>query len=314
MPDISIIIVSWNTRDILRDCLRSVYKQAGDTFFEVILIDNCSADGSADMVAAEFPEVRLIRNAENVGFAAANNQGIAIARGRYVLLLNSDTVVIDGAIAKLVAFADARPDVGIVGCRTLFPNGRLQYNCYLFPSLLNLALSLTRLRKVFRHNRFFGRYRMTWWDYSSVREVDAVAGCVMLVRCRAIDEVGPMAEHYFMYSEDTDWCWRFRRKGWRTMYTPDAVIIHLRDASGSQVAVEMHLRQRKSVLMFLEMKSGRLTRWVANTMFCAASMVKLPLLALRRLTGGGAKLTKQQWQLSTAALKFHLLELIPVRS
>ena len=310
--DVSIIIVNWNTRDILRDCLRSVHEAAGDVCFEVIVVDNDSADGSADMVADEFAGVRLIRNQRNVGFAPANNQGIAASQGRYVLLLNSDTVVQDGAVAKSVRFADAHPDAAVVGCHTVFGDGRLQYNCFTFPSLLNLALSLTQLARWFRRNRFFGRYRLTWWDYATARQVDAVAGCFMLVRRTAIDEVGPMSERYFMYSEDSDWCWRFRERGWTTWYTPDARIVHLYDASGSQARAEMHLYQRRSMLMFLEMKSGGAVKAIANAMFCLASIVRLPGLALRRVLGGqGAESARRQWELSVAALKFHLSGRLP---
>ncbi len=310
--DVSVIIASWNTRDILRNCLHSVYEHCGDVSLEVIVVDNASADGSANMVATRFPQARIIRNSDNRGFAAANNQGIALAQGRYVLLLNSDTVVIDEAVARAVAFADDHPDVGIVGCRTVFPDGRLQYNCYKFPSLITLALTLSHLSRTLRRNRFFGRYRLTWWDYNSVRQVDAVAGCFMLARRQAIDDVGPMAEQYFMYSEDTDWCWRFHRRGWKTVYTPDARIVHLRDASGSQVPAEMNLWYRRSLLMFLEMKSGWLTRWIANLMFCVASMIRLPALAVRRLAGGQrGQDARPQWRLSAAALRFHLLGHFP---
>lgn len=312
MIDVSIVIVSWNTRDILRDCLRSIRESAGRVAFEIILVDNNSADGSADMAAAEFPDVRLIRNAENLGFAAGNNQGIVVARGRYVLLLNSDTVVLDGAIAAAVRFADAHPRAAIVGCHTRGPTGNLQYNCYLFPSLLNLALSLTRLQTLFWHHRFFGRSRFGWWDYESVREVDAVAGCFMLARKTAIDQVGPMCEDYFMYSEDTDWCWRFHRAGWKVMYAPDATIRHLGRCSSSQAAAEMHLLERRSLLMFLEKKSGKLARWVANLMFCVASMARLAVVGVQRLVGGrAAESARQQWALSLAALRFHFLGRLP---
>lgn len=307
MIDVSIVIVNWNTRDITRNCLRSIYQTAGDVTFEIILVDNDSGDGSAEMVETEFPAVRLVRNSRNVGFAAANNQGIAVAQGRYVLLLNSDTIVKDGAISKAMAFADANPQVGMVGCQTRCPNGAIQYNCYLFPSLLNLALSLTQLQVLFWHNRFFGRYRMGWWDYKSVREVDGIAGCFMLARKSAIDEVGPMCEEYFMYSEDTDWCWRFRRAGWKVMYTPEAVIIHLGGCSSSQAATDMHLMERRSLLIFLEKKSGRHVRWIANMMFCAATLGRFVLLSLQRAAGGRLGTSaKVKWSKTAAALRFHL--------
>jgi GT2 family glycosyltransferase len=308
MPiDVSVIIVNWNTRDLLRDCLNSLRERAGDVSREVIVVDNASCDRSADMVAAECPEVRLVANDDNRGFAAANNQGIALAGGRYVLLLNSDTRILDRGIEKVVRFADEHPQAAVVGARTLNADGTLQWNCYQFPSLLNLALSLSRLFVLFPRNRFFGRARMTWWDYDTVREVDAVAGCFMLVRRTAIDDVGPMPEEYFMYSEDTDWCWQFHRKGYKTMYTPETVVMHLREASSSQCVEDMHVLQRRSLLTFLEKKSGKTTRRLANVMFTLASAGRLLSLGMIRL--GSKQLSdssNRQWRLSTAALRFHL--------
>ncbi|MEK6797432.1 MAG: glycosyltransferase family 2 protein [Planctomycetota bacterium] len=309
--DVSIVIVSWNTRDVLRDCLRSLHERAGDAALETIVVDNHSADGSAEMIAAEFPAVRLIRNDDNRGFAAANNQGIAVAHGRYVLLLNSDTLIHDAAIEKAVEFADAHPDAGIVGCQTRGRRGNLQYNCYLFPSLLNVALSLTRLQQLFWSHRFFNRARFGWWDYQSEREVDAVAGCFMLARREAIQQVGPMSEEYFMYSEDTDWCLRMRRAGWKTMYTPKAVITHLGRCSSSQAPMDMHLLERRSLLMFLERKSGRATRAAANLMFCIASLLRVPLVGMKRLSAGRSEGVVRQWELAVAVLRFHLFGRLP---
>lgn len=305
--DVSIVIVNWNTRDITRSCLKSIYSAAGTVHFEIILVDNDSSDGSAEMVAVEFPEVRLICNRHNAGFAAANNQGIGMAWGRYVLLLNSDTIVLDAAIAKAVQFADQHPQAGLVGCQTRCPNGDVQYNCYLFPSLLNLFLSLTKLQVLFWYKPFFGRYRLGWWDYGSVREVDGIAGCFMLARKTAIDEVGPMSEDYFMYSEDIDWCWRFHKAGWKVLYTPDPQIIHLGGCSSSQAATDMHLMERRSLLIFLEKKSGKLVRWIANMMFCTATLGRVIILWCQGL---GSKAVRDsvrgKWRMALAALRFHL--------
>ncbi len=310
--DVSVIIVNWNTRELLRDCLASVYAETRGIGLEVIVVDNASSDGSAVMVEAEFPQVRLIRNPDNRGFAAANNQGIAIATGRYVLLLNSDTRVLDRAISRSVEFADAHPEAGVVGCRTLLPDGTVQQNCYQFPSLLNLGLSLSRLPMLFPRNRFFGRARMTWWAYDTVMPVDVVAGCFMLVRREALDQVGPMAEEYFMYSEDTDWCWRFHRAGWKVLYTPEPTITHYWKGSSSQCAADMHILQRRSVLMFLEKKSGKLARALANLMFCVSSLLKLPVLMMCRIGAGPrAQAARRQWALTVTALRFHLTGRVP---
>lgn len=250
--DVSIIIVNWNTCDILQDCLKSVYEQTKDLSFEVIVVDNASSDDSVEVIKRDFPQVVLIENPENRGFATANNQGVAISKGRYILLLNSDTVVLDGAIQKTIAFADRHPEAAVVGCKVLNPDRTIQPTCFVFPSLLNLFLSATYLYKVFHRSRFFGQERMTWWDRSDVRGVDVVTGCFMLVRREAIDQLGMMDEEYFMYAEETDWCYRFKKAGWKILFTPDPQIIHLGGQSSQKVKSEMVLQLRASRLLFLK--------------------------------------------------------------
>ena len=251
--DLSIIIVNWNTRDILRNCLRSIYGlNAGQVDFETIVIDNASTDGSVEMLKSKFPQVRVIQNTRNHGFAAANNQGIKAANSKYVLLLNSDTLVLDNAIGKIVEFADNHPKAAVVGCRVLNPDGTLQPACFMFPSILNIALSITYVYKLFSRSRFFGRERMTWWHRNEVREVDIVTGCFMLVRQEAIKQVGMMDEQFFMYFEETDWCCRFKQAGWKVMFTPDAEIIHLGGASTNQAKPKMVMQWRKSMLLFFK--------------------------------------------------------------
>ncbi len=262
-PDVSIVIVSWNTRDILRDCLRSILDDAGPVSYEIIVVDNASADDSVEMVRREFPDVRLIENADNRGFAAANNQGMAVAGGRYVLLLNSDTIVLDHAIAKTVAFAEARPDAAVVGCRVLNPDRTLQPTCFMYPSLFNLLLASTYLYKLWPQSRLLGREQMTWWQRDDVREVDVVTGCFMLVRREAIEQVGVMDERFFMYAEETDWCYRFRKAGWKVLFTPAGEIIHLGGQSSRRVRVEMTVQLRLSILQFVQKHHGRLYHWLA---------------------------------------------------
>lgn len=274
--DISVIIVSWNTRDILRDCLASVYAQTTGAEYEAIVVDNASSDGSAAMVKAEFPQVILIENTENKGFAAANNQGIQIAKGRYVLLLNSDTIVLDGAIQKTLQFAEQRPDAAVVGCRVLNPDRTLQPTCFMFPSLLNLCLSSTYLYKIFPKNRFFGRERMTWWNRSDVRPVDVVTGCFMLVRREAIEQVGMMDEAYFMYAEETDWCWRFKKAGWQNLFFPDAQIIHLGGQSSKQVRVAMTIQLRRAILQFMKKNRGPVQYYIGSFLVVLFFLLRIP--------------------------------------
>lgn len=275
-PSVSIVIVSWNTREILRDCLRSIIEDAGPVSYEVIVVDNASADDSVEMVRREFPDVRLIENADNRGFAAANNQGIAVAEGRYVLLLNSDTIVLDQAIAKTVAFADARPDAGIVGCRVLNGDRTLQPTCFMYPSLFNMLLSSTYLYKLWPKSRLFGREQMTWWQRDDVREVDVVTGCFMLVRREAIDQIGVMDERFFMYAEETDWCYRFKEAGWKVLFTPAGEIIHLGGQSSNRVRVEMTVQLRLSILHFIRKHHCGIYHWLACQLVLLFFVLRIP--------------------------------------
>jgi GT2 family glycosyltransferase len=251
MPDVSIVIVNWNTKDLLRNCLMSIDEQADDTDYQVIVIDNASTDGSTNMINCEFTQVTVLANTKNLGFAAANNQGIKKTSSRYILLLNSDTVILDNAIAKTVVFADAHPNAAVIGCRVLNSDKTLQPTCFMFPSLLNMLLSTTYLYKLFPRNKFFGRERMSWWDRDDARQVDVVTGCFMLVRREAIEQIGLLDDSFFMYGEETDWCYRFKKGGWKIMFTPQAEITHLGRASSKKNAFQMSLQLRGSILQFV---------------------------------------------------------------
>jgi len=256
--DVSIIVVAWNVRQLLYDCLKSVYDETEDIDFEVIYVDNASNDGSVEMVTKEFPEVRVIKNTENEGFIKANNQGIKIAKGRYVLLLNSDTVVLDNAIAKTVEFADANPEAAVVGCRVLNPDKTLQRNCFMFHSVLNFFLAATYLYKVFPKSKFFGREEMTWWDFNDVREVEVIKGCYALVRKEAIEEIGLMDDTYFVYGDDIDWCYRFKKGNWRIMFTPDAEIVHYGGQTTKKMTRKFLLQLLGSKLIFMKLQRSKL--------------------------------------------------------
>jgi GT2 family glycosyltransferase len=247
----------------------------------VIVVDNASSDGSAALMKKEFPQVNLIENTENRGFATANNQGIAITKGRYVLLLNSDTVVLNDAITRTIAFANAHPRVAVVGCRVLNPDGTLQQTCFMFPSILNMLLSSSYLYKLFPRNRFFGRERMTWWDRRDTREVDVVTGCFMLVRREAIEQVGMMDEWFFMYGEETDWCYRFKKAGWKIIYAPVGQIIHLGGASSSRVAAMMTLQLRGAILQFMAKHYSKATYILSCVLTGVFFAIRIPFWLVR---------------------------------
>jgi len=257
MVDVSVIIVAWNVRQLLHDCLKSVYQKTRDVDFEVIYVDNASEDGSVEMVKEQFAEVRIIENDENKGFIKANNQGIEVAQGRYVLLLNSDTILLDNAIAKTVRFADANPDAAVFGCKVLNPDRTIQRTCFMYPSVLNTFLAATYLYKIFPKSRFFGREHMTWWGFDEARQVETICGCFSLVRKEAIDQVGLMDERYFVYGDDPDWCYRFKKAAWKVMFTPDGRIIHYGGQTTSQKARAFRLQLEGSKLIFMKLHRSK---------------------------------------------------------
>jgi GT2 family glycosyltransferase len=250
--DLSIIIVNWNTREMTADCLQSVFDGLGDLQAEVIVVDNASTDGSAEMVESRFPQVLLIRNTENRGFAAANNQGFAVTRGRHVLLLNSDTLVHGTVLPDSVAWLEAHVGVGAMGCRVLNTDGTVQLTCSMYPSIPNLLLLTSGLAKLSRP-AVLGRYAMRDWARDSEREVEVISGCYLLVRRAVIEQVGGLDEAFFFYGEETDWCRRIREAGWRLVFTPVGEITHhgggtvkslnhRRDVMLSEATVRLHLK------------------------------------------------------------------------
>jgi GT2 family glycosyltransferase len=275
--DVSVIIVNWNTRELLRRCIESVLAQSAPLETEVIVVDNDSQDGSAEMVRQSFPGVTLIANGRNRGFAAANNQGIELATGKYILLLNSDTIVLNNAIARAVRLMP--DDAAALGVRVLNPDGTLQPTCFMYPSALNMLLSSTYLYKLFPRVRFFGRERMTWWDRDDNRQVDVVTGCFLLARREAVDAIGPMDERFFMYAEETDWCYRFGKAGWKVMFTPGAEIIHYGGASTRRAASDMWLQQRGSTLLFIKKHRSRPTYWLCCGLTAAFFILRIPYWA-----------------------------------
>ncbi|MCH2095439.1 MAG: glycosyltransferase family 2 protein [Rhodobacteraceae bacterium] len=237
--DLSIVIVNWNTQDLLRDCLQTVEAGLGGLRAEVLVVDNASDDGSVEMVQHHFPKVRLIENKENVGFAGGNNIALAEAIGRHVLLLNTDTLVHGSVLPEAVAWLDDNPQVGVLGPRVLNTDGSIQPSCSAFPSLTNLLLQTLGLTRVAKLDRF----RMTGWDHASERRVEVISGAAMFVRTAAMRDVGMLDEAFFFYGEETDWCCRFAKAGWEIAFAPIRDITHF--GSGSVVA----LNHRRDVML-----------------------------------------------------------------
>jgi len=225
---LSIIIVSYNTKKLLYQCLSSLFAREYPIPIETIVVDNDSQDGSAAMVRETFTKVRLIENKENVGFSRANNMGLEIARGDYILLLNSDTKVLGDALTNLVTFLDMHPDVAVVSGRIVYPDFSDQGVARTFPTPLNAFFGRTTLlNRLFPNNRFSRKYLLSRMHTSNTPfEVDWVSGACLMVRKKVLEEVGLLDEKFFMYWEDADLCFRIKHKGWRIFCTPEAKVIH----------------------------------------------------------------------------------------
>ncbi|MDX2065709.1 MAG: glycosyltransferase family 2 protein [Fimbriimonadaceae bacterium] len=252
MPDFafSITICSWNTLEDTRACLASLHAARHEADFEVIVIDNNSEDGSADMVADEFPWVVLHRMSRNLGFTGGHNFALEQRRGQDAFLLNSDTVVHPGALARLVEFAHANPDCGILGPKLLNPDGSLQPSCRRFPNPIAALFRNTPLGRLFPNNPFTRTYLMEDFDHREARDVDWISGAAMYVRGELIERIGAFDPAYFMYCEDVDWCWRAWKAGFRVAYVPDSVITHAIGHSTDKAPNRMIGRFHRSMLYF----------------------------------------------------------------
>jgi len=257
---LSVIIVSWNTRDLLRRCLETLKADLPEVESEVFLVDNASADGSAAMVAADHGWVKLIANDANLGFARANNQAIAQARGEYVLLLNPDTEVEPGAIGTLLSFLDSHERAGIVAPQLINSDGSIQRSCREFPTFSGMLYELLGLSRLFPNNPEFRRYKMLDWNHDDERQVDQPEGACLMVRRAVVDQVGPLDEGYFMLFEEVDWCYQIKKAGWEIWFTPEAKVIHHYGQSIKQVKVPMILSSHRGLYRFWH-KHYRDGRW-----------------------------------------------------
>jgi N-acetylglucosaminyl-diphospho-decaprenol L-rhamnosyltransferase len=294
MLDLGIIIVNYNVRDLLRDCLVSVHASRGDFTFEVCVVDNGSTDGSADMIAAEFPQVRLIR-AENRGYAAGNNLGLRALgfqesrkagtrireeRGtespnflppRYALLLNPDTLLLPLALADMLAFMDAHPQAGVSGPRLVREDGSLDKACRRsFPTPTVAFYRLFGLSRFFPHSRRFGRYNVTFLPPDMTTEIDSGVGAFMLIRAEALTQVGLLDEQFFMYAEDLDLCFRIKQRGWQVWYNADVTVLHYKGQSSRQRNAFANVQFYRTMRLFHDKHFEQQTFFLVNWLIHAA--------------------------------------------
>ena len=273
MTDLGIVIVNYNTCDLLRDCLASVYASWGDLSYKVYVVDNASVDGSAEMVRQEFPQAGLIVSSQNKGYAYANNLGLkALGWGNqeqtglqqahppaYALLLNPDTILPPRVLSNMLEFISSRPEAGVVGPRLVLADGKLDKACRRsFPSPVVSFYRMVGLSTLFPRHRRFGAYNLTYLDENQEAEVDSVVGAFMLLRSQAIIEAGLLDEIFFMYGEDLDWCYRMKKAGWKVLYNPDCTVLHYKRASSRHSRKALYEFYR-AMLLFYEKHYARTT-------------------------------------------------------
>jgi GT2 family glycosyltransferase len=240
---LSIVIICWNDLRVIRDCLRSIYEGTHETNFEVVVSDNGSVDGSVEFIRRHYPQVRIVENRQNLGFARGNNAGIRASRGEYVLILNPDTIIHDGALDKLVEFAERRSGAGAFGCRVLNPDGTYQVSARLFPTVLRYwvsALGLSRLSSFFIYEEY------PRWRGDTERSIDWQSGCCVMFRGNLLKRLGGFDEQFFYHFEEVDLCRRVWNAGYPILFTPQAVITHLGGQSVSRFPVRFEIEKHRS--------------------------------------------------------------------
>jgi N-acetylglucosaminyl-diphospho-decaprenol L-rhamnosyltransferase len=273
---LSIIIVNWNTCSLLEECLASIYRCPPEVSFEVWVVDNASTDGSLKMLRDCFPQVNLISNSENPGFARANNQGIQQSSGDFVLLLNPDTYVKPQALDHLVRFLEANPAAGGVGARLLNPDQSLQVSCYPTPTLVREFWRLFHLDLL----KPYAVYPMQEWDLNEPREVDILMGACLLLRRQTFEQIGLLDEDYFIYSEEVDLCYRVRQSGWCLYWVPRAEVVHYGGQSTRQVAEAMFLQLYHGKILYFRKHHSWLSVQLYKGVLMMAALGRLALTPL----------------------------------
>ena len=299
--DITIVIVNWNTRDLLKDCLDAIYKTVTGVLFEIIVVDNASHDDSVAMVGAAFPGVRIIENSENRGFGAANNQAFAIMNGRYALLLNTDTVLTENAVHELYEFMESHDKAAMAGGQLLNRDGTKQNSIASFPTIFTLIMNTSLLEYLFPE-----KYPSKRYEHKAPFAVASVIGACMLVRKKAMDEVGLLDERYFFFFEETDWAYQMGGAGWEIYHVPSARIYHLQGQSigrNSRSRIEFY----RSRYAFFNKWNGRFYNAVVSGVVLARLFINwLFTSAENILTAGLSRKARDKWIVYLQLICWHL--------
>lgn len=285
--DVSVIIVNWNTRDLLGQCLQSLYDTTSDLDLEVVVVDNASSDASPAMVRKRFPQVQLIENRENVGFAQANNQAMKRCRGRYVLLLNSDAQALPGSLDKTVRLMDEHPRAGIAGVRLLNPDGTFQASHTPFPTLWREFLMLSGFGRLLIRPTFPSSEPQTEKGVQKIKGY--VEAAYLVARRETVDQIGGLDERIFMYAEEVDWCYRFAQAGWEVWYLPHVAAVHYGGQSSKQRQGRMEAELYRSRVYFFHKHYGLVQAQLLRLLIYLITPVKWAIHQVVRFLSGGRK-------------------------
>ena len=281
-PELTIIIVNWNTAEMTCACLASIDLNNAVLPIEIILIDNGSTDGSVGKIKASFPYVQVIENSTNRGFAAANNQGFDIAKGTYVLALNSDTVILGDVLQRSVRYMEQNPNVGAMGCRVLNSDRSLQYTCGGYPTLPNLFFLLTGLSRL-TWPTFLDQYLLRRWDRSNELQVDVISGCYLLLRKSVLEKIGKFDEDFYFFGEETDLCYRIGKAGWKLMFAPVGEIIHHGSGSMRRYDFRRDLMLSSAIIKLQQKHGGTFPAAIALSMVWAFNLSRFLVYGLASL-------------------------------
>jgi len=281
-PLISVVVVTWNAKRYVEECLSSLRMHA-PRGTEVIVVDNASSDGTPQLVPDNFPEVRLIANPANYGFARGNNIGIAASRGRYLFLVNSDVNVPAGCFQKIIEYMDTHPEVGLLGPQMLGPHREIRRSTMRTPTLLNLLGRALALDSMLRGTRWAGGFLMGDFAHDRTREVEVLNGWFWVARREAIKQVGGLDEQFFMYGEDLDWCYRFRAAGWKLVFLADASAIHYGGMSSAAAPEHFYLEMQRANLQYWTKHHGALSSIAFRAVTALHELVRIAGYAVIRL-------------------------------
>lgn len=283
--DVSIVIVNFNTKQLTLDAIHSVFQSKTGYSYEILLVDNNSSDGSMEAFKREFPTLTMIENRENVGFARANNQAIKMAKGRYILLLNSDTIVYEETLQVMLDFMEEQPKVGASGCKVVLPDGSLDKACRRsFPTPQASLYHFLGLTKLFPDNSRFNQYQLGHLDPDKDYPVDCLVGAFMLLRRDVIEQVGLLDEKFFMYGEDIDWCYRIKEAGWDIHYYPYTSIIHYKGASSRRKPFKIIYEFHRAMILFHRKHFAKKYSFIVNGLvYVGVSLKFLLSLIINRL-------------------------------